>query len=76
MIWVMVFSVCMPDALRGPDCHEMQIARWTGFATCEVNRPFVRRMLRDSLDATGLGAAEIDAGRCVPSQPTPPGELM
>lgn len=76
MIWAMIFVACMPDALHGPECHELAIDGWPTFSACEVNRPFVRRMLRGRFDAEGWGAATIDAGRCAPIEPEPPGIAM
>lgn len=65
MMWAVVFVVCMPDALRGPQCDYAVVSGFSGFTTCEVNRPFTRRMVSQRLIADGLGAASINSGSCV-----------
>lgn len=76
MIWAAVFVICMPDALRGPVCAEHRFEGMAGFTVCEIQRPDMRRAIRARLEAAGLGAASVDAGRCEPYQPPRPGVLM
>lgn len=75
MMWAAVFTICMPDALRGPECLEAWFEPLLTLTICEDSRPAMRRIVMADLVAAGAGAADVDAGRCEPVQNKPSGVL-
>ena len=70
--WVMAFLACMPNALTGPECVEIEIGPFFSETQCMVAEPVVRRALAADLIAMGYGAAQLSEGLC--HMPPPPGE--